>query len=96
MVPPNQAEAMAEVPQRKGNPVGYFLFSGEQHGFRKAGNSAASMPRLLCNRSLSDRAHVLTHDLGANHRNEQPVPHDRHGPGGGNDHLASAVCFFFT
>src|SRR5262249_36545140 len=29
---------MVEALQRKGNPVGYFLFSGEQHGFRKAGN----------------------------------------------------------
>jgi acetyl esterase/lipase len=36
IVPPNQAEAMVEVLRAKGNPVGYFLFSGEQHGFRKA------------------------------------------------------------
>ncbi|MEA2990874.1 MAG: hypothetical protein QOG83_3585, partial [Alphaproteobacteria bacterium] len=38
IVPPNQAEAMVEALRRKGNPVGYFLFSGEQHGFRKAAN----------------------------------------------------------
>jgi dipeptidyl aminopeptidase/acylaminoacyl peptidase len=38
IVPPNQAEAMVEVLRRKGNPVGYFLFAGEQHGFRKAAN----------------------------------------------------------
>jgi dipeptidyl aminopeptidase/acylaminoacyl peptidase len=38
VVPPNQAESMVEALRRKGNPVGYFLFSGEQHGFRKAGN----------------------------------------------------------
>jgi dipeptidyl aminopeptidase/acylaminoacyl peptidase len=38
VVPPNQAETMVEALRRKGNPVGYFLFSGEQHGFRKAGN----------------------------------------------------------
>jgi dipeptidyl aminopeptidase/acylaminoacyl peptidase len=38
VVPPNQAEAMVEALRRKGNPVGYFLFSGEQHGFRKAAN----------------------------------------------------------
>src|SRR5258708_7969595 len=37
-VPPNQAEAMVAALRRNGNPVGYFLFSGEQHGFRKAGN----------------------------------------------------------
>src|SRR5207253_8493233 len=29
---------MVEALRRKGNPVGYFLFSGEQHGFRKASN----------------------------------------------------------
>src|SRR5512133_2711251 len=38
VVPPSQAESMVEALRRKGNPVGYFLFSGEQHGFRKAGN----------------------------------------------------------
>jgi dipeptidyl aminopeptidase/acylaminoacyl peptidase len=36
VVPPNQSEAMVEVLRRKGRAVGYFLFSGEQHGFRKA------------------------------------------------------------
>jgi hypothetical protein len=36
IVPPNQSEAMVEVLRRKDRPVGYFLFSGEQHGFRKA------------------------------------------------------------
>jgi dipeptidyl aminopeptidase/acylaminoacyl peptidase len=38
VVPPNQSEAMVEALRKKGNPVGYFLFSGEQHGFRKAAN----------------------------------------------------------
>jgi dipeptidyl aminopeptidase/acylaminoacyl peptidase len=38
IVPPKQTEAMVEALRRKGNPVGYFLFSGEQHGFRKAAN----------------------------------------------------------
>jgi dipeptidyl aminopeptidase/acylaminoacyl peptidase len=38
VVPPNQAEAMVEALRRKGNPVGYFLFLGEEHGFRKAAN----------------------------------------------------------
>ena len=38
IVPPNQAQAMVEALRRKGSPVGYFLFSGEQHGFRKAGS----------------------------------------------------------
>jgi dipeptidyl aminopeptidase/acylaminoacyl peptidase len=38
IVPPNQAEVMVEALRRKGNAVGYFLFAGEQHGFRKAAN----------------------------------------------------------
>ena len=38
VVPPNQSESMVEKLREKGLPVGYFLFSGEQHGFRKAGN----------------------------------------------------------
>jgi dipeptidyl aminopeptidase/acylaminoacyl peptidase len=38
VVPPNQSEAMVEALRRKGNAVGYFLFAGEQHGFRKAAN----------------------------------------------------------
>ena len=38
IVPPNQAKALVEALRRKGKPVGYFLFSGEQHGFRNAIN----------------------------------------------------------
>jgi dienelactone hydrolase len=38
VVPPNQAESMLEKLREKGLPVGYMLFSGEQHGFRKAEN----------------------------------------------------------
>jgi len=38
VVPPSQAEAMVEKLRQKGLAVGYFLFSGEQHGFRKAEN----------------------------------------------------------
>ena len=36
MVPPSQAEMMVAALKRKQLPVGYFLFAGEQHGFRKA------------------------------------------------------------
>jgi len=36
VVPPNQAEVLVEALRRKGKPVGYLLFSGEQHGFRKS------------------------------------------------------------
>ena len=38
VVPPNQTEAMVEALRRRGIPVGYYLFAGEQHGFRKAAN----------------------------------------------------------
>ncbi len=38
VVPPNQTEMMVEALRRKGNAVGYFLFTGEQHGFRQADN----------------------------------------------------------
>ena len=38
VVPPNQTEIMVEALRRKGNSVGYFLFTGEQHGFRQADN----------------------------------------------------------
>lgn len=38
VVPPSQAEAMVEVLRRKGIPVAYVPFEGEQHGFRRAEN----------------------------------------------------------
>jgi dipeptidyl aminopeptidase/acylaminoacyl peptidase len=38
IVPPDQAELMANAIRRKGIPVAYLLFEGEQHGFRKAQN----------------------------------------------------------
>ena len=38
VVPPSQTEGMVEALRRNGNAVGYFLFSGEQHGFRQAAN----------------------------------------------------------
>jgi dipeptidyl aminopeptidase/acylaminoacyl peptidase len=43
IVPSNQAEVLVEALRRKGKPVGYFLFSGEQHGFRKAANIQRSL-----------------------------------------------------
>jgi dipeptidyl aminopeptidase/acylaminoacyl peptidase len=36
IVPPNQTEMMVEALRRRGIPTGYFLFAGEQHGFRRA------------------------------------------------------------
>jgi len=38
VVPPIQAEMMVEALDKKGLPVAYELYSGEQHGFRKAEN----------------------------------------------------------
>jgi dipeptidyl aminopeptidase/acylaminoacyl peptidase len=38
VVPPAQSETMAGRLREKGVPVAYLLFSGEQHGFRKAEN----------------------------------------------------------
>jgi dipeptidyl aminopeptidase/acylaminoacyl peptidase len=38
VVPPVQTEAMVEALRHNGIPVGYLLFAGEQHGFRKAEN----------------------------------------------------------
>jgi dipeptidyl aminopeptidase/acylaminoacyl peptidase len=38
VVPPNQTEAMVDALRRRGVPVSYVLFAGEQHGFRKAAN----------------------------------------------------------
>jgi dipeptidyl aminopeptidase/acylaminoacyl peptidase len=38
VVPPDQTEAMVAALRRSGKPVGYLLFSGEQHGFRQAAN----------------------------------------------------------
>ena len=36
VVPPNQAEVMVDALKRKGLPVAYIVFAGEQHGFRRS------------------------------------------------------------
>lgn len=38
VVPPAQSEMMADALRRKGIPMAYIAFEGEQHGFRKAEN----------------------------------------------------------
>lgn len=43
IVPPNQAEMMVEALRKKGLPVAYLAFEGEQHGFRKSENIARSL-----------------------------------------------------
>ncbi len=43
VVPPNQSETMANALRKKGLPVAYLTFEGEQHGFRKAETIKASI-----------------------------------------------------
>jgi dipeptidyl aminopeptidase/acylaminoacyl peptidase len=43
VVPPNQAEMMVSALQKKGLPVAYVPFEGEQHGFRIAANIKRSL-----------------------------------------------------
>ena len=43
IVPPNQTEVMVTALRRRGISVGYLLFTGEQHGFRKDGNIKRSL-----------------------------------------------------
>jgi dipeptidyl aminopeptidase/acylaminoacyl peptidase len=43
IVPPNQAETMVDALRKKGVPVCYVLFEGEQHGFRRAENIQRSL-----------------------------------------------------
>ncbi len=43
VVPPNQSAMMADAVRKKGLPVAYVTFPGEQHGFRKAENIARAL-----------------------------------------------------
>ena len=43
VVPPNQSQMMADAVRKKGLPVAYIAFEGEQHGFRKAENIVRSL-----------------------------------------------------
>ncbi len=43
VVPPNQSQMMADAVRRKGLPVAYLAYEGEQHGFRKAENIVRSL-----------------------------------------------------
>ena len=43
VVPPSQAEKMVEALRKKGLPVAYVAFPGEQHGFRRAENIRRSL-----------------------------------------------------
>lgn len=48
VVPPSQAERMVEALRRKGIPVAYLAFEGEQHGFRKAETIERTLQAELC------------------------------------------------
>ncbi len=43
VVPPNQAEMMVDALRKKGLPVAYVPYEGEQHGFRRAENIKHSL-----------------------------------------------------
>ena len=43
VVPPNQAELIVEALRKRGRPVAYIPFEGEQHGFRQAKNIRRSL-----------------------------------------------------
>jgi dipeptidyl aminopeptidase/acylaminoacyl peptidase len=43
VVPPNQSEMMADAARKKGLPVAYLPFEGEQHGFRRASTIVRSL-----------------------------------------------------
>ncbi|MBV8826862.1 MAG: S9 family peptidase [Hyphomicrobiales bacterium] len=43
IVPPDQTEKMVDALRRNRIPVGYLLFSGEQHGFRQADNKQRAL-----------------------------------------------------
>ncbi len=43
IVPPNQSELIVDAARRKGLPVAYLAFPGEQHGFRQAKNIKRSL-----------------------------------------------------
>ncbi|MCB0417457.1 MAG: S9 family peptidase [Bdellovibrionaceae bacterium] len=47
VVPPNQAESMVAALKKKGIPVEYVPFEGEQHGFRKAESIKTALNREL-------------------------------------------------
>jgi dipeptidyl aminopeptidase/acylaminoacyl peptidase len=43
IVPPNQAEIIVDALRKRGLPVAYLPFEGEQHGFRIAKNIKRSL-----------------------------------------------------
>ena len=60
VVPPNQATMIVEALERKGVPVAYLAFEGEQHGFRQEANI-----RRALDSELSFYAQMLGFELPA-------------------------------
>jgi dipeptidyl aminopeptidase/acylaminoacyl peptidase len=60
IVPPSQSELIVEALRKRGLPVAYLLFDGEQHGFRRAENI-----RRALDAELSFYAQVLGFELPA-------------------------------
>ena len=60
IVPPNQATMIVEALERKGVPVAYLAFEGEQHGFRQEAHV-----RQALDSELSFYAQVLGFELPA-------------------------------
>ena len=82
VVPPNQTEAMVEALRRKGNPVGYLLFAGEQHGFRKSANIQRCLDAELAFYAIEVFRTGLTFEAAGRRRLGK----------GANRHSALAMC----
>jgi dipeptidyl aminopeptidase/acylaminoacyl peptidase len=67
IVPPSQAQMIVDALRRRGVPVAYVTFEGEQHGFRKPANV-----RRALDGELSFYAQVFGFGLPA-HENIQPI-----------------------
>jgi dipeptidyl aminopeptidase/acylaminoacyl peptidase len=57
VVPPDQAQAMADAVRAKGLPVELVMFDDEGHGFRRAENIIATAERAL---AFLGRVHGFT------------------------------------
>jgi dipeptidyl aminopeptidase/acylaminoacyl peptidase len=72
IVPPAQSEVIVAALRERGVPVGYLLFEGEQHGFRRAENI-----RRALDAELSFYGQVLGFELPAGEGIEPVVLENR-------------------
>ena len=84
VVPPNQAELMAQVLTDKGLPVGLITYEGEGHGFRKAENIVHSIESEcyfyrrvfgLCTENRTELFEIINDDRLQ--RSEPPTPQEQ-------------------